>query len=428
MNADDMILISVDDHVIEPKNMFDNHWPASLKGQEPKNTRRERGDVWEFQGLEAPNVGLNAVAGCPPEEYNLDPTEYEQMRPGCFDSDLRVLDMSASGILAGMNFPTFPHFCGQYFLRMPDKDLSLVAVQAYNDWHIDEWAGSHPDRLIPISLMPLWDPQLMADEIRRVAAKGCHAVTFSENPAKLGLPSYHTEHWDPFFKACADENVNICLHIGSSSSMPLTTPDAPPEVVISLTPTNSMLAIADVVFSGIFKRFPTLQIAMSEGGIGWIPYILERMDYTYQHHHAWTGTDLGGRLPSEIFHDHFWTCFIDDAAGLQMRDLIGVDKMMYELDYPHSDCTWPTAPESLWKGIQHLSDAEINKITHENAMRCYGFDPFKYRPKELSTVAALRAEAAAANVNVEITSMGRRKADGNMMADLLKSAAQGAKS
>ena len=206
MNADDMILISVDDHVIEPKNMFDNHWPARLKGQEPKNTRRERGDVWEFQGLEAPNVGLNAVAGCPPEEYNLDPTEYEQMRPGCFDSDLRVLDMSASGILAGINFPTFPHFCGQYFLRMPDKDLSLVAVQAYNDWHIDEWAGSHPDRLIPMSLMPLWDPQLMADEIRRVAAKGCHAVTFSENPAKLGLPSYHTEHCDPFFKACADGN------------------------------------------------------------------------------------------------------------------------------------------------------------------------------------------------------------------------------
>ena len=115
---------------------------------------------------EAPNVGLNAVAGCPPEEYNLDPTEYEQMRPDCFDSDLRVLDMSAAGILA----------------------------------------GSHPDRLIPMSSMPLRDPQLMADEIRRVAAKGCHAVTFSENPAKLGLPSYHTEHCDPFFKACADGN------------------------------------------------------------------------------------------------------------------------------------------------------------------------------------------------------------------------------
>ena len=426
MNADDMILISVDDHVIEPKNMFDNHWPARLKGQEPKNTKRERGDVWEFQGLEAPNVGLNAVAGCPPEEYNLDPTEYTQMRPGCYDSDLRVLDMSASGILAGINFPTFPHFCGQYFLRMPDKDLALVAVQAYNDWHIDEWAGSHPDRLIPISLMPLWDPQLMADEIRRVAAKGCHAVTFSENPAKLGLPSYHTEHWDPFLKACADENVNICLHIGSSSSMPLTTPDAPPEVVISLTPTNSMLAIADVVFSGIFKRFPTLQIAMSEGGTGWIPYLLERMDYTYQHHHSWTGTDLGGRLPSQIFHDHFWTCFIDDAVGLEMRHHTGVDKMMYELDFPHSDSTWPTAPEQLWKGIGHLPEDEINKITHENAMRCYNFDPFKYRPKEKSTVAALRAEAA--DVDIEIKSMGRRKAEGNMMADLLKNAAQGAKS
>ena len=423
MDADDLIMISVDDHVVEPPTMYDAHWPERLKGRAPKVIQTGAGDIWEFEGQRAPNVGLNAVAGCPPEEYNVDPTEYTQMRPGCFLVEDRVKDMSAGGVLAGLNFPTFPHFCGQFFARIDDKDIALVAIQAYNDWHIDEWAGSHPDRLIPMSLPPLWDPQAMADEIQRVAAKGCHAVTFSENPTKLGMPSYHTTYWDPFFKACADNNVVICLHIGSSSSMPLTTPDAPPEVVISLTPTNSMMAVADIVFSGIFKRFSTLQMAMSEGGTGWLPYILERMDYTYQHHHAWTGTDLGGRLPSQIFHDHFWTCFIDDAVGIDLREKVGLDKTMWEMDYPHSDSTWPTAPEMLWKSLGHIPAEEINKITYQNAMRCFSFDPFSHRTPENSTVRALRAEAA--DVDVSIKTMGRRKADAGAMKLLLDAASKG---
>jgi predicted TIM-barrel fold metal-dependent hydrolase len=372
-------------------------------------------------------VGLNAVAGCPPEEYNLDPTEYTQMRPGCFDVEKRIGDMSAGGVLAGLNFPTFPHFCGQFFWRTEDKAVALAAVQAYNDWHIDEWAGSHPDRLIPLSIPPLWDSDLMADEIRRVAAKGCHAVTFSENPSKLGLPSYHTDHWDPFFTACIDEGVVVCLHIGSSSSMPVTSPDAPPDVVMALTPINSLLAVTDILFSGVLNRFPGLQIAMSEGGIGWIPFALERADYVYHHHHRWTGADFAGKLPSQVFHEHFWTCFIDDPIGVKLRDSVGIDRMMWELDYPHSDSTWPTAPEQLWKNLAELPENEINKITHENAMRCFSFDPFKYRPKDRSTVRALRTEAS--DIDVSVKSMGRRKAEaedrGALQAALLNVASKG---
>jgi predicted TIM-barrel fold metal-dependent hydrolase len=428
MDADDLILISVDDHVVEPPNMFENHMPDKYRDRAPRVIKTpEGGDIWEFEGVRAPNVGLNAVAGCPPEEYNLDPTEYTQMRPGCFDVDSRIGDMSAGGVLAGLNFPTFPHFCGQFFWRIDDKDVALAAVRAYNDWHIDEWAGSHPDRLIPLSLMPLWDPELMADEIRRVAAKGCHAVTFSENPSKLGLPSYHTDHWDPFFTACVDEGVVVCLHIGSSSSMPVTAPDAPPDIVMALTPTNSLLALIDILFSGTFNRFPGLQIAMSEGGIGWIPFALERADYVYEHHHRWTGADFGGKLPSQVFHEHFWTCFIDDPVGLRLRDSVGINRMMWELDYPHSDSTWPTAPEQLTKNLNGLPVDEINKITHENAMRAFSFDPFKHRPKERCTVKALRAEAT--DVDVSIKSMGRRKADaqdkGALQAALLNVASKG---
>jgi predicted TIM-barrel fold metal-dependent hydrolase len=428
MELNDMVMISVDDHIVEPPTMFDAHWPAKYKGRAPHVIKTETGgDIWEFEGQRAPNVGLNAVAGCPPDEYNLDPTEYTQMRPGCFLADDRVADMSAAGVLAGLNFPTFPHFCGQFFGRIEDKEIALAGVKAYNDWHIDEWHGSHPDRFIPLSLPPLWDVDAMAEEITRVAAKGCHAVTFSENPSKLGLPSYHSDHWDPFFKACLDNNVVICLHIGSSSSMTITAPEAPPEVMIALTPVNSLQAITDILFSGVFARFPGLQMAMSEGGIGWIPYALERADYVHKHHHAWTHTDLGGKLPSEIFYEHFWTCFIDDRAGTELRHLVGEDRIMWEMDYPHSDSTWPNAPELLWENIGHLSPGEINGITHENAMRCFSFEPFRHRPKEKATVAALRAEAS--DVDISVKSMGRRKAEaggGSLSAVLASVASKGA--
>ncbi|MCW2623260.1 MAG: hypothetical protein JWL64_2862, partial [Frankiales bacterium] len=303
---------------------------------------------------------------------------------------------------------------GQLFLRAKDKDLALACVKAYNDWHILEWAGAHPDRLIPISLPVLWDADLAAEEVRRIAAMGCRAVTFSENPAKLGLPDWHSDHWDPFLKACSDTGVVVNLHIGSSSSMQITTPNAPPEVMIALTPVNSMLAVTDLMYSSALTRFPDLQVAISEGGNGWVPYVIERADYVFDHHNAWTKTDLGGRRPSQIFHEQMWTCFIDDPVGVRLRDLVGVDKMMWELDYPHSDSTWPHAPEMLYKSLTGVSDEDINKITHLNAMRCYDFDPFKVRPREQCTVGALRAEAH--DVDIEIKSMGRRKSEGNGVA------------
>jgi hypothetical protein len=170
-----------------------------------------------------------------------------------------------------------------------------------------------------------------------------------------------------------------------------------------------------------------LQIAMSEGGIGWIPYALERADYVTRHHHAWTGTDLGGKLPSELFHEHFWTCFIDDAAGLEQRDRVGADRIMWEMDYPHSDSTWPNAPEQLWASLRALPQPAIDGISHAHAMRAFSFDPFAHRPREQCTVRALRAEAD--DVDVEIKSMGRRKAEadgGTLSARLAAVAAKGA--
>ncbi len=408
MNAEDMVLVSVDDHVVEPPTMFNAHIPEKYRDRAPTICEDESGSqYWSYEGERAQNMGLNAVAGCPPEEYGLNPLRFDQMRPGCYDVHERVRDMNANGVLGSLNFPTFVHFCGQLFLRAQDKDLALACLRAYNDWHIDEWAGSYPDRFIPMTIMPLWDPQLMADEIRRTAAKGCHAVTFSENPEKLGEPGLHGDHWDPFFQACQDTETMVCMHIGSSSSMTVTSMDAPADVSIAITPMNSFLALNDLMWTPIFKKFTSLNIALSEGGIGWIPYALERMDYTYNHHHAWTGADFGGLVPSDLYHKHFSTCFIDDQAGIDLRHKVGVDRMTWECDFPHSDSTWPHSADLLAHSLVGVPDDEVDKITHLNAMRLYSFDPFSTRPREQCTVGALKAEGA--DVDISIKSLGRPK-------------------
>jgi len=408
MNADDLIMISVDDHVVEPPEMFRGHIPARYAGQAPKVVRTDDGaDVWVFNGSVIPNIGLNAVAGRPKEEYGIEPTAFDEVRPGCYDIGERVKDMSAGGILASMNFPSFPGFSGRVFAAAQDKELALAVLRAYNDWHIEEWAGSYPGRIIPMALPVLWDPVLCAEEVRRVAAKGCHSLTFTENPATLGYPSFHDAHWDPLWRAVCDEDMVVSIHLGSSGQLSVTAPDAPVDVMITLQPMNICQAAADLLWSRVIKEFPGIRFALSEGGTGWIPYFLDRVDRTYDMHHRWTGQDFGGKLPSEVFREHFLTCFISDPIGLRLREFIGLDNIAWECDYPHSDSSWPHAPEELAAVAADVPAAELDKITYQNAMRWYSFDPFASRPKERCTVGALRAEVSGHDVSIRSRDKGR---------------------
>jgi predicted TIM-barrel fold metal-dependent hydrolase len=412
MDFNEMTLISVDDHIIEPPEMFEAHLPAKYKDVAPRVLRDDDGcDYWILDEVRLPYIGLNAVAGKPQEEYGLEPDSFDDMRPGCFEVEARIGDMNANGVLASLNFPSFPSFCGQRFSKVRDKDLALAMVRAYNDWHIDEWAAAAPGRFIPCSLPPLWDPHLMAAEVIRVAAKGARAVTFSENPAALGLPSLHTDHWDPFWKACSDTGTVVCLHIGSSSQMVMTSEDAPVDVTIALVPLNTLITTSDLLYAPFLRRFPDLKIALSEGGIGWVPWILERIDYVYEHHHIWTKQDFGNRMPSDLFREHISVCFITDKIGIKLRNEIGVDLITWESDYPHSDSVWPNAPEVLAKELDGVSRSDIDKITHLNAMRTYDFNPFSHIPKEQATVGALRAQAQADGIDTSVRSRRTRYVD-----------------
>ncbi len=424
MNKEDMILISVDDHTVEPPDMFKNHLQAKYLDDAPRLVHNPDGsDMWKFRDTVIPNVALNAVAGRPKEEYGLEPQGLDEIRPGCYNVDERIKDMNAGGILASICFPSFPGFAGRLFAT-EDPEFSVALVQAYNDWHIDEWCGAYPARFIPMALPVIWDAEACAAEVRRVSKKGVHALTFTENPAAMGYPSFHNEYWNPLWKALCDTNMVMNVHIGSSGRLAITAPDAPMDVMITLQPMNIVQAAADLLWSRPIKEYPDLKIALSEGGTGWIPYFLERADRTFEMHSTWTHQNFGGKVPSEVFREHFLTCFISDKVGVQLRNMIGIDNICWEADYPHSDSMWPGAPEELWDvlSVNNVPDDEIKKMTYQNAMRWYSFDPFTHITPEQATVGALRKAAEGHDVSIQALSHHKETRAGSSFADFAANA------
>jgi predicted TIM-barrel fold metal-dependent hydrolase len=398
MQMNDMILISVDDHLVEPADLFDRHSSVKYKDRMPKIVMSPTGEhVWTFDGMVIPNFGLNAVAGRRPEEYGFEPTGYSQIRKGCYDVDARVEDMNVNGVLGSLNFSSFLGLSGQTLVAAKDKDLAYVVCQVFNDWHIDQWCGKYPARFIPCALVPLWDPQQAADEVRRVVKKGCRAISFPPNPTITKLPSLQSPVWDPIWTVCNDEGVTVCLHISDPTG---TTPsmDSPIDVFIANLAVSLYATAMDLTYSPILRKYKDLKFALSEGGIGWVPHFMQRADFTNSHH-IWTGQNFGGKKPSEVFLEHVYTCFIDDPIGVKVRHEVGLRNMTWECDYPHSDSVWPHSPEKLWESLTGVPDNEINLITYENAMRAFHFDPFKHMPKEQCTVGALRAQAKHVDVS-----------------------------
>lgn len=407
MQMNDMVLISVDDHISEPPDMFKNHLSAKDLEDAPRFITDAAGKAaWEYQGMYLPSVGLNAVVGRPMNEYGMEPTALDQLRAGVYDVHARVGDMDVNGIAASLNFGSVFDFAGGRLHRTTDKARALVHLRAYNDWHSDEWCAAYPERFIPCAILPTWDMDATVAEIHRVAKKGFKAVSVSDNPTVQGLPSIHNEYWAPFFKAIVDTDLTICCHIGAGSPAPHASPETPIEAWITTMPMSIAFGAADWLQLKALHDYPQLRIALSEGGIGWVPYFLERSDFSNWRHKAWTNSVFQDVKPSEIFRRHFLTCFIDDAFGLANVDWVGEDNIAYETDYPHSDTLWPEVPEHLWKALKHLDHEKIEKITHKNAMRWFNFDLFGKAKREDLTVGALRLRAEAAGVDTSPKSSG----------------------
>jgi len=389
-------IVSVDDHVIEPPNVWMDRLPSKYKDVAPRIIKESDGqEYWVYEDKKMVTGGLGAVAGRKKEDITVEGYPYSEMLPGCYDPVARLADMDEAGILASLNFPSIPRFCGQLFWEAKDKELALLCVKAYNDWMIDEWCATAPGRYIPLTLIPLWDPQLAVQEIERTAGKGSHSFCFSENFEPLGLPTVNspTHYWDPVFEAANANEQVFSIHIGSSSTMYKVASDSPFMANMSLgaiRPAGCMLAW---IFGGIFQRYPNIKVALSEGSIGWIPWFLERANQVLETQKHWVakGQQYAGSaegaharnidvdvLKIDVYRDyreHFYGCFIDDMTGLRMLDIVGEDNVMIECDYPHSDTTWPHSIKLAHERLAGLPEEVQYKILRGNAEKLYRFTP-----------------------------------------------------
>ena len=393
-------IISVDDHVVEPPDLWTARLPERFRDRGPRVVREkakftfiggtfsferdvpdgEWCDIWLYDDLVYPFPKLSAAIGFP--DLDNTPVTFDEIRPGCWEQSARLADMDANWTDASICFPNvLPRFAGQTFMERDDKELALACIQVYNDWMIDEWCGgAGAGRLIPLTIVPLWDAELAAAEVRRCADKGSYAVAFTENPYPLGLPSIHDKDgfWNPFFQACDDTGTVVNMHIGSSSKMPATSPDAPFIISSTLTFSNAMGSLCDFIFSGTLERFPNLVLAYSEGQLGWAPYVLERADKLWEERAA---NSFGSSLPhppSSYVPGRVYFCIFDDEVGLACRDRVGMDQITFEVDYPHADSTFPHTKETaqLICDKAGLNDAERYKLMRGNAIRLYGLERY----------------------------------------------------
>jgi predicted TIM-barrel fold metal-dependent hydrolase len=405
-------IVSVDDHVVEPPGVWLDRLPKKYHDIAPRVVEEDGRELWLYEDARMANGGLGAIAGRKKEEFTVEGFPYSEMRPGCYDPVARLQDMDEAGVIASLNFPTVPRGCGQIFWEAKDKDLAMLCVRAYNDWMIDEWCATASGRYIPLTIIPLWDPAAAAKEIERTAAKGGRTIAFSENFEPLGLPTINdpSNYWDPVLAAVQDCEQVISIHIGSSSSMYKVADDSPFIANMALgfiRPAGCMLSW---IFGGVFLRFPELKIALSEGSIGWIPWALERAQQVHETQGHWVARGelhpllpvvdhlqdqveappvAAGRAPAAAegqdamwqidtyrdYREHFYGCFIDDMTGLRMLDIVGEDNVMLEMDYPHSDSSWPN---TLTMSKSRLDAAGLSpevqyKLMRGNAERLYRF-------------------------------------------------------
>ncbi|MEU0936343.1 amidohydrolase family protein [Embleya sp. NPDC005971] len=364
-------VISVDDHVVEPPHLFDTHLPASLRARGPRIVEDPNGaQVWEFEGARYSQVGMNAVAGRRPESVKLEPARFDAMRPGCHDVHARVRDMDLGGIWAMLNFPSqITGFCGRVFAHARDTEVGKACVRAWNDWLYEEWYRAYPERIIPGGITYLADPAEAVAEIERNAARGFTSVTFPERPHAIGLPSlWDRGHWDPIIRACEETDTVVSLHVGSSGLHPI--PPGGPALQLGATMFGqlSLGACSEWLWSGYPVRHPNLKIAMSEGGIGWVPMLVDRLDNIVDR----SGYGLGwDERPADVLRRNFWFCTLDDPSTIALRHVIGVDHIMLETDYPHGDGTWPHTQDVIARHWGDIPAHELRMMCSENAAKLY---------------------------------------------------------
>jgi predicted TIM-barrel fold metal-dependent hydrolase len=386
----DQKLISVDDHIIEPPDLWLDRLPSKWAEVAPRvvdlpldHPSREGSTApmqqWCMEGVIDGGTALSAAAGTEFRERGMQPPTFAHMRPSCTDPIARLADMDAEGVWAEVNFPNWSGFAGGRFRTTKDPELGLACVSAFNDYAIDAWAAAAPERYIPLVIVPFWNIDAAVAELERCAAKGARTFSFPDNPAHLGLPSFHTDHWDGLWSVAEEAEMPVCMHFGSGGVKHALSDEAPMAAWTSVMGSTLSHSMVELCFSPVFHQHPRLKVVYSEGQIGWIPFFIQRMDQVWDRYRFYRATGkLKHRInpdvpPSELFRRHIWGCFIDDPVGLKLRHEIGVDKILFEADFPHDDSVWPRTRDNAAKVMADIPDDEVARIVEGNARELFRF-------------------------------------------------------
>jgi predicted TIM-barrel fold metal-dependent hydrolase len=337
----------------------------------------KQAECWYIGDQWINSVGVTAIAGWK-EPYPSYPPRYEQMHPGSYDAHARLRYMDEQGIWAMVLYPNVGGFGNQVFGRLNDPEAKLACVHAYNDFLID-WSAADSRRLIPVMTLPIWDVSASVKEIERCAKKGHRGVVFTGEPQSFGLPLMAHKHWDPIWAAAEAHDLPISFHIGSGDFGDEFSDDrvevegyaaTSARAGAKLFMTNGA-HVLDLLFSGILVRYPKLRFVSVESGIGWIPFILEALDYQLEETSPGTKKRLSLK-PSEYFRRQGYGCFWFErvAPGLLIES-IGVNNVMFETDFPHPTCLYPDALERGADALAPTSAHVRRRVLQDNAAELY---------------------------------------------------------
>ncbi len=374
-------VIDADTHITEPPDLFSSRLPAKFQERAPRVTMSEMGfEVWQV-GDRSPitPVGHTAVAGWP-EPFPAAPKGFAEVPLAAHDAKARLEYMDSVGIWAMALYPNVGGFGSQTFLGLQDAELMLSCVQAYNDF-LTDWCEPAPERFIPITALPFWDVEASVKEIERCANKGHKGILFTGEPHAHGMPVLANPHWDPLWECAAANDLPVSFHIGAGD---FTSNAWTPERIEHYGPggLNGVVAvglfldngkqIVDLLFSGILPRHPELKVVSVESGIGFIPFLLEAVDYTFGYGEVRKQRPEFKLLPSEYFARQVYGCyFFEEYAPQHLLDRIPVDNVLFETDYPHPVCLYGNVREKIDAGLTAAKPEVRRKLLFDNAARLY---------------------------------------------------------
>jgi uncharacterized protein len=374
------VIIDADSHVTEPRDVWTSRVPSKYADDVPHVERVDGADLWVLCGARIGSVGVTAPAGWPtfPPEY---PPTLEDCHTGAYESTSRLEYMDEAGIWAQVLYPNVGGFGSENFLSIPDDDLKLMCVRAYNDFLL-EWCSADLSRLLPVLATPFWDIEQTVREVERCAELGARGILFTGEPQRYGLPVIGSRHWDPLWRTAVDTGLPVHFHIGNAGDLPsLLTPERYNEHGIAATQAygavdlfmKNGVQVADLITCGMLPRWPGLKFVSVESGMGWLPFVLEASDY------SWLGAFRPGRLrtaddilPSELFREHvFVTYWFETLAPKHFLDLVPIDNVLFETDFPHTTCLFGNIDATIRENLGHVSDGVRRKILWENSAKLY---------------------------------------------------------